>query len=109
MPPHRSGLVLSVWWMYSLYFVVDKNMSFSDAFGASKNIVTTSGFFNNLGLLVIVGILNSLGSSVVLGTLVTMPFGMLLMANAYLELSGERRRRDSALKRGDGYRHNVVG
>ena len=83
------GVILATWWMYSLYFIVDRNMSFTEAMSASKAAVSASGFFNNLAVLLIVSILNSIGSSLAgLGSLVTLPFGLLLMTNAYLEISG---------------------
>jgi uncharacterized membrane protein len=84
------GIVLMVWWMYSIYFIVDANMGFSEAMSASKRVVTESGFWNNLGIMLIMTILNSIGSSLAgLGTLVTAPFGLVLLANAYLTVSSQ--------------------
>lgn len=79
------GLVLMVWWMYALFFVVDRKMTFGEAMGASKQLVTGSGFWNHFVVLLIMTVLNSLGSGLAgLGTLITVPFGMLLMANTYV-------------------------
>jgi uncharacterized membrane protein len=79
------GLVLMVWWMYALFFLVDRKMTFSQAMGASKHLVTRNGFWNHLVILLITAVLNSLGGGLGgLGTLITAPFGLLLMTNAYL-------------------------
>jgi hypothetical protein len=79
------GLLLMVWWMYAIFFIVDRKMSFSQAMGASKHLVTQSGFWNHFVVLLITTVLNSLGSSLAgLGTLITFPFGLLLVTNAYL-------------------------
>src|ERR1019366_2253199 len=34
------GLVLTVWWMYALFFIVDRKMTFIQAMGASRRLVT---------------------------------------------------------------------
>lgn len=79
------GVVLMVWWMYALFFIVDRKMPFAQAMGASKQLVTGSGFWNHFVVLLIMAVLNSLGSGLAgLGTLVTAPFGLLLVTNAYL-------------------------
>ncbi len=79
------GVVLMVWWMYALCFLVDRKMTFSQAMGASKHLVTGSGFWNHLVVLLIMTVLNSLGGGLLgLGTLITVPFGLLLVTNAYL-------------------------
>ena len=79
------GLVLMVWWMYALFFLVDRKIGFTQAMGASKHLVTRSGFWNHLVILLITAVLNSLGGGLCgLGTLITAPFGLLLMTNAYL-------------------------
>jgi len=79
------GLVLMVWWMYALFFLVDRKMGFTQAMGASKHLVTRSGFWNHLVILLITAVLNSLGGGLGgLGTLITAPFGLLLMTNSYL-------------------------
>ncbi len=79
------GVVLMVWWMYALFFLVDQKMAFTEALGASKQMVSRSGFWNHLVVLLITAVLNSLGGGLGgLGTLITAPFGLLLMTNAYL-------------------------
>ena len=85
------GVVLMVWWMYALFFIVDRKMTFSQAMGASKRLVTESGFWNHLVVLLVMAVLNSLGSGLAgLGTLFTAPFGLVLLANAYLSSSSTR-------------------
>ena len=84
------GLVLMVWWMYALFFIVDRKLTFSQAMTASKQLVTGSGFWNHFVVLLVMTVLNSLGSGLGgLGTLITVPFGLLLMTNAYLLSTGE--------------------
>jgi hypothetical protein len=79
------GLVLMVWWMYAIFFIVEQEMTFTQAMAASKQLVTGSGFWNHFVVLLITTVLNSLGSSLAgLGTLITFPFGLLLVTNAYL-------------------------
>jgi hypothetical protein len=79
------GLVLMVWWMYALFCMVDRKMSFGQAMGASKQLVTASGFWNHFVVLLITAVLNSVGGGLAgLGTLITAPFGLLLATNAYL-------------------------
>jgi uncharacterized membrane protein len=79
------GLVLMVWWLYALFFVVDRKLSFGQAMGASKQLVTGSGFWNHFVVLLIVTVLGSLGGGLAgLGTLIAAPFGLLLVTNAYL-------------------------
>ena len=85
------GLVLMVWWMYALFFIVDRQMSFTEAMGASKRLVTESGFWNHLVVLLVMAVLNSLGSGLAgLGTLLTAPFGLVLVTNAYLSSAKAR-------------------
>lgn len=58
-------------------------MDFWSAMNASKQLVGKVGFWNNLGLLLIMTVLNALGNSVVIGGLLTAPFTLLLLTNAY--------------------------
>ena len=84
------GVVLMVWWMYALFFIVDRKMSFSQAMGASMRLVNQSGFWNHFVVLLVLAVLNSLGGSLAgLGTLLTAPFGLLLMTNAFLSVTGK--------------------
>jgi hypothetical protein len=79
------GVVLMVWWMYALFFIVDGKMTFGQAMGASKQLVSRSGFWNHFVVLLVMTVLNSLGSGLAgLGTLITAPFGLVLVTNAYL-------------------------
>ncbi len=79
------GVVLMVWWLYALFFIVDRKMTFSQAMGASKRAVTAGGFGNHFVLLLLMAVLNSLGGGAGgLGTLLTAPFGLLLLTNVYL-------------------------
>jgi len=84
------GVLLMVWWMYALFFIVDRKMTFSDAMGASKDLVTRSGFWNHFVVLLVMTVLNSLGSGLAgLGTLIAAPFGLVLATNAYLSSTGD--------------------
>ncbi len=83
------GVILSVWWMYALFFLVDRDLGVVEAFGASKNAVSETGFVNHLVVLLIVSVLGILGGSLSgLGTLVTTPFSLVLLALAYVDLPG---------------------
>jgi len=66
-------------------------MTFSQAMGASKRLVTESGFWNHVVVLLVMTVLNSLGSGLAgLGTLLTAPFGLVLVTNAYLSSAGPK-------------------
>jgi len=83
------GVVLSVWWLYGIYFVVDRKLGFWEAMSASREAVGRTGFLNHLGVLLILVILNSLGGALSgLGTLLTSPFTFLLLTLAYVQLQG---------------------
>ncbi len=80
------GVILSVWWMYSVFFIVDKNMGFWEAMCASKKAVTASGFINHFAVFLIMIVLEIVGSfGIGLGTIVTGPFGTLFVAQVYSE------------------------
>lgn len=79
------GVVLMVWWLYALFFVVDRKMTFVQAMGASRELVTRSGFWNHFVVLLIMIVLNSVGGGMAgLGMLLTAPFGLLLATNVFL-------------------------
>lgn len=79
------GVVLMVWWMYALYFVVDRDMTFLEAMAASKQTVTATGFWNHFVVLLVMVVLNSLGGGIAgLGTLLTAPYALLLATNSFL-------------------------
>ena len=83
------GVILSVWWLYALFFLVDRQMGVVEAFGASKDAVGQSGFLNHLVVLLIVSVLGMIGGSLSgFGALFTTPFGIILMALCYLDLGG---------------------
>ncbi len=83
------GVILSVWWLYALFFLVDRQMGVVEAFGASKDAVSQSGFLNHLVVLLIVSVLGVIGGSLSgLGALFTTPFGITFMALCYLDLPG---------------------
>ncbi len=83
------GVILSVWWLYSLFFLLDRQMGVIEAFGASKDAVSQSGFLNHLVVLLIVSVLGAIGGSLSgFGALFTTPFGIIFMALCYLALPG---------------------
>jgi hypothetical protein len=85
------GVVLSVWWLYGIFFLVDRKLDFWESLKASREAVSRSGFLNHLALLVIVVVLSALGGTLSgLGALVTTPFAFILLALAYLEVAGQR-------------------
>ena len=91
------GLVLNVFWLYSLLFVVDKKMVFTDAMIASKEAVTKGGFFQHLVILLIVLFLNSVSSAMGgVGSILTTPFSLVLVTIAYLDVVESRRLVDNA-------------
>ncbi|MCP4601238.1 MAG: hypothetical protein GY847_12060 [Proteobacteria bacterium] len=86
------GVILSVLWLYSLFFIVDKKMQFFEAMSASREAVSGSGFFQHLVLLLIILFLNGFaGAMGFVGTLLTTPFALVLTTLAYLELTEPRR------------------
>ncbi|HUT55892.1 MAG TPA: hypothetical protein VM658_21050 [bacterium] len=85
------GVILQIWWLYALFFIVDRRMGFWQAMSASKDAVSRTGLFNHFVVLLIAMVLNGLGSAVSgLGALVTTPFVMIMLALVYLDLTGER-------------------
>lgn len=81
------GVILSVLWLYALFFLLDRDLGVVEAFGASKDAVLASGFINHLVVLLIVSVLGALGGSLSgLGTIFTTPFGIVFMALCYEEL-----------------------
>lgn len=83
------GVILSVWWLYALFFLVDYKMGFIEALGASKDAVSDSGFLNHLVVLLIASVLGAVGGSLYLGALFTTPFEILFLALCYQALPGE--------------------
>lgn len=84
------GVILSVIWLYAIYFIVDQNMGFWDAMKASKEIVSKTGFMNHLVVFIIICVLNALGSALAgLGTILTAPFSLVFLATAYIQITGK--------------------
>ncbi len=82
-------VILTVWWLYALFFLVDRDLGFWEAMSASREAVNTAGFFNHFVVFLIVCVLNALGGALSgLGTLVTLPFTLLLLSRVYVDLSG---------------------
>ena len=81
------GVILSVLWLYSMFFLLDRDMGVIEAFGASKDAVIESGFINHFVVLLIVSVLGVVGGSLSgVGTIFTTPFAIVFMALCYLEL-----------------------
>ena len=83
------GVIVSVWWLYALFFLLDQDMGVIEAFGASKEAVSHDGFGGHLVIFVILNVVGMLGAALTgIGWLLTTPFSFLLVAGAYLELMG---------------------
>jgi hypothetical protein len=84
------GVVLSVWWLYAGFYLVDRGMGVVEAFGASKDAVQDTGFVNHLVVLAIISVLGMLGGSIYgVGALFTTPFCILFAALVYLDLPAD--------------------
>lgn len=82
------GVILSAIWMYSIFFIVDRDMNFRDAMEASRKSVSSGGFGLNLVLAVILILLSALGNALGgIGFIVTLPIAYLLLARAYGEVA----------------------
>ncbi len=83
------GVYLTVVWFYALFYLVDKDMGYWKAMGASRDAVMQSGFINHLVIVLIAWVLNALGSAAAgIGALFTAPFALILISHAYIEISG---------------------
>jgi uncharacterized membrane protein len=83
------GVILSVWWLYAMYFLLDREMGVVEAFAASKEAVSSDGFANHLVVLLIVSVLGMLGGVLSgIGAFFTTPFAFILVSLAYLDLTG---------------------
>ena len=86
------GIILSVIWLYSLLFLVDKKLDFLDAMKASKDAVVKTGFFYHFVVVLIIALLNSIGGVAGgIGALFTTPFTLVLLTVTYIELIEPRR------------------
>jgi hypothetical protein len=78
------GVILSVLWMYSVYYIVDQDMGFVDALSASKQAVMDTGFLTHLVVLLVLGVLEILGSATWgIGIIFTIPFSLILLTVVY--------------------------
>jgi uncharacterized membrane protein len=83
------GVIFSVWWMYALFFLLDRDMGVVEAFGASKEAVQHDGFGNHLVIFLILNLVGMLGGALTgIGWLFTTPYSLLLVALVYLDLVG---------------------
>jgi hypothetical protein len=80
------GVILNVWWLYTLFFLVDRKMGVIEAFGASKAAVSETGFVNHFVVLVIATAVSLIGGSLWVGALFTTPFTILFLALVYVDL-----------------------
>lgn len=81
------GIIFSVWFLYSMFLVADRDMNFWEAMMTSKDRAGETGFFNHFVIFIILCIINALGSVAGgLGTLVTGPFGFLLLTLVYTDM-----------------------
>lgn len=84
------GVIVSVWWLYAMYFLLDRGMGVVEAFGASKQAVSEDGFGRHLVIFLILNVLGLLGGVLSgVGWFFTTPFGFLLVSLAYLDLAEE--------------------
>lgn len=79
------GILLSVLWMYSLYYIVDQDMGFVDAMSASKQAVMDTGFLTHLVVFLVLGVLSTLGGTATggIGYFFTTPFSLILLTVIY--------------------------
>lgn len=82
------GVLLAVWWLYSFFYLVDKNTSFVDALVNSKDVVTREGnYLKHLKIVLLISILNltalSCGGLVLM---LTLPYSIILLGLCYLDL-----------------------
>jgi hypothetical protein len=83
------GVILSVWWLYAMYFLLDQDMGVVEAFGASKEAVSSDGFGLHLVIFLILMLLSVLGAALYgIGGFLTTPFGVIFVSLAYLDLTG---------------------
>jgi hypothetical protein len=81
------GVILSVWWLYALFFLLDQDMGVVEAFAASKEAVSHDGFGNHLVIFIILNVIGMLGAAVTgLGWILSTPYAFLLASHCYLAL-----------------------
>jgi hypothetical protein len=79
------GVILSVIWMYSMYYIVDQGMGFIEALSASKDAVMETGFLTHLVVFLVLGLLSGLGGPATggIGYFFTTPFSLILLTVIY--------------------------
>jgi uncharacterized membrane protein len=79
------GVILSVIWMYAMFYIVDKDMGFIEALGASKDAVMSTGFLTHLVVFLVLGLLGGLGGPATggIGYFFTTPFSLILLTVIY--------------------------
>jgi hypothetical protein len=84
------GVILSVWWLYAMYFLLDRDLGVIEAFGASKEAVSSDGFRGHLVIFLFLSVLHTAADLALpgIGRLFTTPFTVILVSLAYLDLTG---------------------
>ncbi len=78
------GIILSVIWMYSVYYIVDQDMGFVEALSASKDAVMETGFLTHVVVFLVLGVLSALGTSLGgIGYFFTTPFSLVMLTVIY--------------------------
>ena len=78
------GIILSVIWMYSVYYIVDQDMGFVEALSASKDAVMDTGFLTHVVVFLVLGVLSTLGTSLgIIGWFFTTPFSLVMLTVIY--------------------------
>ena len=83
------GLCWSAWWLYTYYFIADKNLGIGAAMRASKDLVRKNDIWMHIVFIILVGAVVGVGSSVplagpVLGLLL-LPISLGAISCAYVE------------------------
>lgn len=82
------GIYLAVSYLFSVLFVIDKNMSFWSAMETSRRLVSKK-WFSFFGLIIVLTLLNIAGLLVLgIGLLVTIPLTGCIVAAAYEDIVG---------------------
>lgn len=79
------GVILSVIWMYSVFYIVDQDMGFVGALSASKDAVMETGFLTHLVVFLVLGLLSGLGGPATggIGYFFTTPFSLIFLTVIY--------------------------
>jgi len=80
------GIIASVFLLYTVYFLVDRDMGAVDSMKASVDLVKKTGFGNNFIIFLIIAVINGIGMAAGgLGSLLTTPFTLLFLALVFSE------------------------